>query len=436
MHNIKWIRENPEAFDVSMKKRGIAPVSDVILKHDQAKRESIFKLNELQNQANQIAKQIGELMRDGKRDEAESLKNKSKEIKEKIAELNKSVEEEEMEGGSQIDNLLLTLPNILDKSVPEGLDETSNMEIRSWGEPRDFSFKPRMHDDLGEYLGIMEFEQTAKIAGARFTSLGGQLSRLERALSNFMLDIHTREFGYKEISVPLLVRPEALLGTGQLPKFEEDLFKTTDNRFLIPTAEVSLTNLVREKIIDEETLPIRLVASTPCFRSEAGAAGRDTRGMIRQHQFNKVELVSIVSPEQSIEEHERLTNCAEEILKRLEMPYRVMLLCAGDTGFGSVKTYDIEVWMAGQECFREISSCSNFRDFQARRMHARSKLKGDKETKFVHTLNGSGLAIGRALIAILENYQQEDGTIQIPKALISYMDGETLIRHEKDKIFG
>lgn len=424
MHDIKWIRKNPEEFDKAMVRRGLAPISDEILKRDKEKRGGIGALQELQEKSNALAKKIGELKSNKK--DADKEIAESKEIKAQIA----RIKEHEESGGIEtelVDELLCTLPNILDSDVPDGEDESDNEEIRSWGEIPQFDFHPKEHFEIGEALELLDFEQTAKISGTRFATLKGSLARMERALAAFMLDIHTKEFGYLEVSPPLLVRDEAVFGTSQLPKFEEDLFKTTDGKWLIPTAEVSLTNLVRESIIDEDKLPIRFTAFTPCFRSEAGSAGKDTRGLIRQHQFSKVEIVSVVKPEESRKEHERLTGAAEEILKRLELPYRVILLCAGDTGFGSIRTYDLEVWLPGQVKYREISSCSNFGDFQARRMNARYKPRGGKENIFLHTLNGSGLAVGRTLIAILENYQNKDGSVNIPKVLQPYMDGKTII---------
>jgi seryl-tRNA synthetase len=325
--------------------------------------------------------------------------------------------------GAELDAALAALPNMLDAAAPDGRSEADNVELRRWGTPRDFPWQPLQHFELGERLGLMDFEAAGRIAGARFTVLKGALARLERALGQFMLDLHTGEGGYTEVSPPLLVRDGAVFGTNQLPKFADDLFRTTDGRWLIPTAEVPLTNLVRESVLDEAMLPIRVTALTPCFRSEAGAAGRDTRGMLRQHQFSKVELVSITRPEDSDAEHARMTGRAEAVLQALEIPYRVVDLCAGDIGFGAVRTYDIEAWLPGQGAYREISSCSNCRDFQARRMDARCRAPGQKGTRFVHTLNGSGVAVGRALIAVMENHQQEDGSIAIPAALRPSMGG-------------
>ncbi len=322
-----------------------------------------------------------------------------------------------------LDHVMAGIANLPEAAVPEGADETANTEIRRWGQPPVFDFEARPHDEIGERLGLMDFETAAKMSGARFVVLRGALARLERALANFMLDLHTTEYGYIEVSPPLLVREAAAFGTGQLPKFAEDLFQTVDGYWLIPTAEMPLTNLARETVLDAGELPHRVVAYTPCFRAEAGAAGKDTRGMIRQHQFTKVELVSIAQPEQSADEHERMTGCAEAVLKRLGLPYRVVILCGGDMGFAAQKTYDIEVWLPGQDTYREISSCSNCGDFQARRMKARFRPAGERGTRFVHTLNGSGLAVGRTLIAVLENFQEADGSVVIPEALRPYMDG-------------
>ena len=330
---------------------------------------------------------------------------------------------------AELDAIIQALPNLPDLSVPEGDDETGNVVVKHWGTPPQFPFVPKDHVALGEALSGMDFEGAARMSGSRFVVLSGQMARLERALGQFMLDQHTEKNGYQETNAPVLVRDHTLFGTGQLPKFEEDLFKTTDGRYLIPTSEVSLTNLVREQIVDEDRLPIRMTALSPCFRSEAGSAGRDTRGMIRQHQFWKVELVSIATPETSAAEHERMTASAEGILEALKLPYRRMLLCTGDMGFSAQRTYDLEVWLPGQNdgtgAYREISSCSNCGDFQARRMDSRTRAKGEKATRFVHTLNGSGLAVGRTLVAVLENYQQEDGTIRVPDVLVPYMGGLT-----------
>jgi seryl-tRNA synthetase len=323
----------------------------------------------------------------------------------------------------ELSDALAAIPNLPADDVPVGPDEAANVELRTFGEPRKFDFEPNQHFEIGEAFGHMDFETAAKLSGARFIVVKGALARLERALANFMLDLHTGEHGYTEIDPPLLVRDEAMFGTAQLPKFRDDQFAAGDGFWLIPTAEVPLTNLVREAITDEDALPIRVTAFTPCFRAEAGAAGRDTRGMIRQHQFHKVELVSVTTPEQSAAEHERMTQCAEEVLKRLELPFRTVVLSTGDMGFAAAKTYDVEVWLPGQDAYREISSCSTCGDFQARRMKARYRPEGDKNTRFVHTLNGSGVAVGRCLIAVMENYQQADGSIQVPEVLRPYMGG-------------
>ena len=339
-----------------------------------------------------------------------------------------NVKKKEIDLAEQIHQLLSEIPNIPSQDVPIGDNENLNLEIRKIGMPPVFDFETKDHVDLGLALGLMDFEQAGKLSGARFVVLRGILAKFERAISSFMLDVHTREFGYIEISPPILVRSDAMYGTGQLPKFSDDLFQTTNDFWLIPTAEVPLTNLVANDIINKNELPIRMTALTPCFRSEAGAAGKDTRGMLRQHQFNKVELVSICHPNESEKEHERMTNAAEEILKKLELPYRVVVLCTGDLGFSAAKTYDIEVWLPGQDNYREISSCSNCKDFQARRMLTRFQASNEKGTNFVHTLNGSGLAVGRCLIAIIENYQNEDGSITIPKVLRPYMDGLEIIK--------
>lgn len=425
MHNIKYIRQNPQAFDEAMVRRGLGPISEEILKRDVARRGEQTSLQELQAKANELAKKIGELK--AKKENADAFIEQSKEIKQAIAVLKNQQESEEQEISTElVDELLYTLPNILDVEVPDGDGEDDNVEIHRHGDIREFAFKPKEHFELGENLGLMEFEQASKISGSRFVILKGQLAQLERALSQFMIDVHTQEFGYTETSVPFLVRDEAMFWSGQLPKFAEDSFQTTNGYRLIPTSEVSLVNMVADTIIDEKSLPLRYTACTPCFRSEAGSAGRDTRGMIRVHQFLKVELVSITTPEESKKEHERMLQCAETILKRLEIPYRVVLLCSADTGFCAQKTYDLEVWLPGQHKYREVSSCSNCGEFQGRRMKARYK-DANGNNHYVHTLNGSGVAVGRALIAVLENYQNEDGTITIPALLIPYMHGLTKI---------
>lgn len=416
MHDIRTIRENPEAFDAALKRRYLPPASPEILKLDAGRRAIQTEAQALQSKRNELSKQVGELKRTG--GNADALMQEVAAIKDKVA----AFDEEEKKLSAALNELLSTLPNLPAADVPDGKSEHDNKELRRVGEPPVLQ-APKQHFEIGENLKLMDFENAAKLSGARFTILKGALARLERALGNFMLDIHTSEFGYTEISPPLMVRDEVAYGTGQLPKFAEDLFKTTNGLWLIPTSEVPLTNIVNGDIVEREKLPFRFTAKTPCFRSEAGAAGKDTRGMIRQHQFYKVELVSITAPDQSEAEHERMTNCAETILKKLGLPFRTIVLCTGDMGFGARKTYDIEVWLPGQNAYREISSCSNCGDFQGRRMNARCKGANDKATEFVHTLNGSGLAVGRTLIAILENYQQADGSVIIPPVLRPYMGG-------------
>jgi seryl-tRNA synthetase len=422
MHDVKAIRDNPAAYDKAWASKGLPVQSPAILDLDRRLRAVQTALQEAQSRRNEASKLIGQAKARKDEAEAQRLLAEVETLKGAMPEY----AEQEKALGEELRNILAALPNIPADDVPPGEDEHGNVEVRRWGEAPTIE-APKDHVALGEGLGMMDFEAAAKISGARFVVLKGELARLERALANFMLDLQTRELGYTEVSPPVLVRDEALYGTGQLPKFAEDLFKTTDGRWLIPTAEVSLTNLVREQITGEEALPMRLTALTPCFRSEAGASGRDTRGMIRQHQFYKVELVSITTPEQSDEEHERMVGCAEAVLQKLGLPYRTMLLCAGDMGFGARKTYDLEVWLPSQGTYREISSCSNCGDFQARRMDARTRKAGEKGTRYVHTLNGSGLAVGRTLVAILENYQEEDGRIAIPDALQPYMGGATHI---------
>ncbi|MGA3303079.1 MAG: serine--tRNA ligase [Methylovirgula sp.] len=498
MYDIKWIRDNREVFDEGLKRRGLEPLSEKLIALDDVRKTAIAKSQAAQERRNAASKEIGAAMKAKDEAKAEALKAEVAGLKEALPVL----EEEERQAINGLDKALAEIPNIPLPDVPLGKDENDNPELRKVGAPTKFSFQPKEHFDIGEGLGLMDFETAAKISGARFVVLKGALARLERALAQFMLDLHTGEHGYMEINPPILVRDDAMFGTAQLPKFEEDQFfadgisgiravalvsdladqsyedleaaakasgsvevirswtdysinaneKDEDTvRFLfarfamrlaafqlgipprlglIPTAEVPLTNLVREKILDEKDLPIRVTAATPCFRAEAGAAGRDTRGMIRQHQFTKVELVSITTPEESLKEHERMLKCAEEVLQRLELPYRVVTLCTGDMGFASQKTYDIEVWLPGQNRYREISSCSVCGDFQARRMKARYRPEGKKDTAFVHTLNGSGVAVGRALVAILENYQNEDGSVRVPKALQPYMGGMSLIERK------
>ncbi len=419
MLDLKWIRDNPDAFDDGLKRRGAEPLSAKLLDLDERHRSVLTEMQQAQARRNEASKQIGKAKASGDEAAANALIAEVGDLKTRTQEL----EDQERALSEQLEEDLLGIPNMPAEDVPVGADESDNLEIRKHGEPRAFNFAPREHFEIGEALGLMDFAAAAKLSGARFVVLRGALARLERALYNFMLDIHTGEFGYVETVPPMLVRDEALIGTGQLPKFAEDQFRTTNDMWLIPTAEVPLTNLAREQIHDEADLPMRVTAMTPCFRSEAGAAGKDTRGMIRQHQFTKVELVSITTPDQSDAEHRRMTECAEAILQRLGLPYRVVVLSTGDMGFGARKTYDIEVWLPGQGQYREISSCSNMGDFQARRMQARYRPDGEKGTRFVHTLNGSGLAVGRTLIAILENYQQADGTVLLPEALKPYMGG-------------
>ena len=417
MHDLRAIRENPEAFDRGLGRRGLAPMSSSVLDLDGRRRAAQTQMQEMQARRNEAAKEIGLAKREGR--DAQPILDEMATLKERLPQ----VEEEERALGAELDAILAGLPNIPADDVPEGPDETANVEVRRWGTPPDIA-NPKQHYELGEALGLMDFEAAARMSGARFTVLKGGLARLERALADFMLDIHTSEHGFTEIAPPLMVRDNALFGTGQLPKFEEDLFKTTStDHYLIPTSEVPLTNLVNDQIVASEELPLRYTALTPCFRAEAGSAGHDTRGMIRQHQFWKVEMVAITTPEQSEDEHQRMTRCAETILERLGLPYRTIVLCTGDMGFSSRKTYDVEVWLPGQNAYREISSISNCGDFQARRMKARCRPKGEKQTQFVHTLNGSGVAVGRCLIAVLENYQQPDGSILVPEALRPYMRG-------------
>ncbi len=421
MHDIKWIRDNPDAFDAGLARRGIEPLSSQVLEQDATLRALKTQLQDWQGQRNSKSKEIGAAKAKG--EDADAIIAEVGALKENI----RQGEEDEKVQADALDEVLGALPNLLDDDVPNGKDEDDNIEVSKVGDPRSYNFEAKEHFELGEALGMMDFEAAAKISGSRFVVLRGQLARLSRALGALMLDMHTIEHGYEEVQPPLLVRDEAAFGTGQLPKFEEDLFRTTNDMWLIPTAEISLTNLVREQILDEGDLPIRMTALTPCFRSEAGSAGKDTRGMIRMHQFDKVELVSITKEEDSDAELERLRGCAEAVLQALDLPYRVMVLSSGDTGFAARKTYDLEVWLPGQDRYREISSCSNTGPFQARRMGARYRVEGEKQTRFVHTLNGSGLAVGRTLIAVMENYQQADGTIAVPEALKPYMGGLEVI---------
>ena len=469
-HNLKAIRENPAEYDKLWAKRGLEPLSKSILDKDALIRKAMQVVQEAEAARNKSSKLIGQAMAKGDKDEAERLKTEVAGAKNVIAAMGTQLDGERAE----LQALLAGIPNVPFEDVPEGEDEEGNVELHKHLEPTKLDFEPKDHADLGEALGMMDFETAAKMSGSRFVVLSGLLSRLDRALAAFMLDLQTAEHGYVEHTPPLLVREHALYGTGQLPKFEEDLYRgistallhpdqiegsiglyfkdgpaadvtswddgslsvsvprsgskrVSSDHYLIPTAEVSLTNIVRESIVDPDTLPRRMTAHTPCFRSEAGSAGRDTKGMIRQHQFNKVELVSITRPEESEAEHKRMLGCAEEVLKRLELPYRVVELCTGDLGFGARRTFDIEVWLPSQDIYREISSCSNCGDFQARRMNARYK-HGEKDNRFVHTLNGSGLAVGRTLVAVLENYQNKDGSIRVPTALVPYMGGVRVIK--------
>jgi seryl-tRNA synthetase len=417
MFDLRWIREHPEAFDAGLAKRGLAPVAAEVLALDAEHRATLTGLQDAQGRRNELSKQIGA---------ARSAGGDAADLIAEVGRLKDAIQNGEAASrrfGEGLDKLLQGLPNLPADDVPIGADEGANVEIRRHGAPPRFEFQPRQHFELGEALGEMDFETAARLSGARFVVLKGRLARLERGLADFMLDMHTREFGYLEVAPPLLVKAHTAYGTGNLPKFEADLFQTAEGLYLIPTAEMPLTNLVRERILAESELPLRFTACTPCFRSEAGAAGKDTRGMIRQHQFSKVEMVSIATPDGSAVEHERMTACAEAVLRRLGLHYRVLTLCTGDMGAAARKTYDIEVWLPGQGRFREISSCSNCGDYQARRMEARFRPAEGKGMRFVHTLNGSGLAVGRTLIALLENGQQADGSILLPEALRPYVGG-------------
>ncbi|MBY3116522.1 serine--tRNA ligase [Rhizobium laguerreae] len=423
MLDIKWIRENPEALDAALAKRGAEPLAQSLVALDEKRRSAVQKAQDLLSRRNLASKEIGAAMAQKNGELAEKLKAEVSDLKTLLP----AIEEEDRQLTAELNDALSRIPNIPFDDVPVGKDEHDNVVTRTVGEKPRWNHTPKEHFEIGEALGYMDFERAAKLSGSRFTVLTGPLARLERALGQFMIDLHTSEHGYTEVSSPLMVRAEAVFGTGSLPKFEEDLFKTTDGRYLIPTAEVTLTNLVREEILDQENLPLRFTALTPSFRSEAGSAGRDTRGMLRQHQFWKCELVSITDAESAVAEHERMTACAEEVLKRLGLHFRTMTLCTGDMGFGARKTYDLEVWLPGQNAFREISSCSVCGDFQGRRMNARYRGKDDKSNRFVHTLNGSGTAVGRCLIAVLENYLNEDGSVTIPDVLLPYMGGLTKI---------
>src|SRR5215831_11607376 len=420
MYDIKWIREHPDVFDRGLKRRGLEPLSKKLLTLDEKRRAAITQFEQAQARRNAASKEIGDAKK--AKDEAKSSK-----LMGEVAELKNALpamEEEQKSLAAELERELAQIPNAPLDDEPDGADASGNVEHHVFGKKRDYSFKPKQHFDLGEALGQMDFELAAKLSGARFVVLQKGLARLERALGQFMLDVHTsKDHAYTEVSPPILVRDDVMFGTAQLPKFADDQFRTTNDFWLIPTAEVPLTNLVRESIVEQAQLPMRLTACTPCFRAEAGAAGKDTRGIFRQHQFTKVELVSITTPEQSKDEHERMLACAEEVLKKLELHYRVVTLCTGDMGFAAQKTYDIEVWLPGQNMYREISSCSLCGEFQARRMEARYRPKGARQVRYVHTLNGSGVAVGRALIAVMETYQQQGGSIAVPEVLQSYMGG-------------
>ena len=422
MFDIKWIRDNPKAFDEGLARRSLPARAQELIALDTTRRDAQTRAQKIQTKRNSMSKEIG------------AAKARGEDPSDIIAEVSESkaaqadAEHTASEAMAALETELTRIPNLPFDDVPVGNSEDDNVEIRRWGKPREFDFHVKDHVELGEALGMMDFERAARLSGSRFVVLTSALARLERALANFMINLHTGENGYMEINPPALVNDAAMFGTGQLPKFGEDLFRTEEGLWMIPTAEVPLTNMVAGDIVDEAQLPKRMTAMTSCFRSEAGAAGKDTRGMIRQHQFTKVEMVSVTTPDQSVEELERMTVCAETVLQRLELPYRTVVLCAGDMGFGARKTYDIEVWLPAQNTYREISSCSNCGDFQARRMKARFRAAGKEEIRFVHTLNGSGLAVGRTLIAILENYQQADGSIVVPAALNNYMGGIEVIR--------
>ena len=418
MHDMRAIREDPEAFDVGLARRGLQPVAGMILELDERRRAVATRMQEAQARRNDASKAIGAAMGKGDTATADGLKAEVAALKDTLP----ALEDEERALGAELDALVSALPNIPADDVPNGTDESGNVEVARWGQQRNFAFAAQEHADLGPALGL-DFETAAAMSGARFAFLRGQVARLHRGIAQFMLDFHTTQRGYMDCNPPLLVRDEAMFGTGQLPKFADDLFRTTDGRWLIPTAEVSLTNSVREQILGDLAQPIRLTALTPCFRSEAGAAGKDTRGFIRQHQFEKVELVAICRPVDWQAEHEHMVRSAELVLEALELPYRRMLLCAGDMGPTAKKTFDLEVWLPGQAAYREISSVSWCGDYQARRMNARYRPEGQKGTAFVHTLNGSGLAVGRTLVAVLENYQEEDGSVTVPAALTPYMGG-------------
>jgi seryl-tRNA synthetase len=427
MHDIRLIRENPEAFDAALARRGAAPLAAALIALDEERRALTTQVQVAQSRRNEASKLIGAAMAKGDRDTAEAIKAEVAALKDSMPALEARADAM----AAQLKAALEIIPNLPADDVPHGAGEEDNVEVARWGTRREFGFTPKEHADLAPALG-MDFETGARLSGARFTFLRGDMARLHRALGQFMLDVQTREHGYEECNPPVLVGDDAMYGTDKLPKFADDSFRTTNDRWLIPTSEVSLTASVMGELLDESALPMRLTALTLCFRSEAGAAGRDTRGFIRQHQFEKCELVSIVRPEDSEAEHDRMTRAAETILERLDLPYRKLLLCTGDMGFGARKTYDLEVWLPGQGAYREISSCSNTGDFQARRMNTRYRVAKDsggeqKTTQFVHTLNGSGLAVGRTLVAVLENYQNADGSVTVPDALLPYMGGVSVI---------
>lgn len=421
MHDIRWIKDNPDAFDKAMERRGAEYRASSLIALDDERVSTVKAMNDAQAEQKQVSKKIGAAKGAGDESAAQAAMAEVGALKDKVKEL----EERERTLGADLRKALLPIPNIMDDDVPEGADESENVELRTWGEPRQID-GAKDHVDLGEAMGMMDFESAAKLSGSRFVVLKRDLAKLERAIATFMLNLHTEEFGYEELVTPVLVNAGPLEGTDKLPKFEDDLFKTTGEHYLIPTAEVTLTSMVADAILSEEELPKRMTAWTQCFRAEAGSAGRDTRGLIRMHQFSKVELVSITTPETSDHEHDRMLGCAEEVLKRLELPFRTVTLCSGDIGFGAAKTFDIEVWLPGQSQFREISSCSNTRAFQARRMNARFRREGQKKPEFVNTLNGSGLAVGRTMVAIIENYQQPDGSIAVPDVLKPFMGKDVI----------
>jgi seryl-tRNA synthetase len=422
MHDIRLIRENPEAFDAGLARRGLDPLAGMLIAIDEERRAATTAVQVAQSRRNEASKLIGAAMAKGDKDAAEAIKAEVAALKDQMPALEARADEL----AAKLKGLLEVIPNLPGADVPPGAGEEENVEVSRWGDPRVFDFTPREHADIAPALG-MDFETGARLSGARFTFLRGHMARLHRALGQFMLDVQTGEHGYAECNPPVLVGDDAMYGTDKLPKFAEDSFNTTNGRWLIPTSEVSLTASVMGELLDEAALPLRLTALTLCFRSEAGAAGRDTRGFIRQHQFEKCELVSIVRPEDSEAEHQRMVRAAETILERLALPYRKLLLCTGDMGFGARKTYDLEVWLPGQGAYREISSCSNTGDFQARRMNTRYRVAGEKRTEFVHTLNGSGLAVGRTLVAVIENYQNKDGSVTVPDVLKPYMGGLEVI---------